>query len=635
LKKENNTVNDKFTPYLRVGILHNSYYDGILRSEVPGRFGDVFIDKKNLNGAPFGMRVVCKVIEEPDNYGKKYPSFLKDEMDGFGMPKGVVVEVLGEPDSNDSTMAGIMISHNLSSKFPEKVLDESTKFPQEISDEEIAKEIEGGRKDIRDEVIVTIDGEDTKDIDDGLSITVENGITILGVHIADVAHYVKENSHLDKEALERGCSVYMADRVIPMLPPVLSNNLCSLNPRKPRFALTARIGFNSNGDQVSFSVMETVIQSNDRLTYTQVYNMLSEDKSKDDEFIKYKDMLLEIKNLSEKLRNKRFENGSIDFDFTETKLKLDANKNVLEIYPVKSTFANYMIEECMIACNQAISKYFTQKKAPFIYRVHQKPDPDKLYNFTRVAKLLGEKIKLKEEPESKDIQKIIHSLDGKPYKETLMQLILRSMSKAVYSDKCEGHYGLGITYYSHFTSPIRRYPDLFIHRVIKSYIKGNQPSKTWKKKALNAAEISTDAEINSMFAERESVDYKTAQYMKQFVGETFEGKVTGLQDFGIFVRLENSVEGMAPFRTLKNYYEYHEEQILVKAKETGNTIRIGDSVRVKVADSDTIARRIEFLLHEKEATPKSKKEKYKNGSFEKRVVNKKNKGNKKAKKKRK
>lgn len=629
MKDKTIDTGEVFSPYIRVGILHNSYFNGVLRPEVPGRFEDVFIDRKNLNGAPFGMRVVCRIIEEADNYSRMYSGFLKDEITGRGMPKGEIIKVLGDVESNDAAMEGIMISHSLSSEFPKKVVEESENFPFELTEEEISREIQSGRLDIRDEIIVTIDGEDTKDIDDGLSISREGDITVLGVHIADVAHYVRENSQLDKEALKRGCSVYLADRVIPMLPPSLSNNLCSLNPHKPRFALTVRIGFDEDGNRVFSNVAETLIQSNERLTYTQVYNLLSGEDAADESVRKYKDMLEAIKSLSLKLRRKRFENGSIDFDFIETGLKLDADKNVVEVYPKRSNFANHMIEECMIACNEAVSEEFTGKKVPFIYRVHNKPDRDKFFNFKKVAKSLGEKLRLPDEPDSGELQKIIQSLEDKPYKETLMQLILRSMSKAVYSDKCEGHFGLAIKYYSHFTSPIRRYPDLFIHRVIKNSLKGNAVSKAWKKKAVIAAEMSSDAEINAMTAERESVDYKTAQYMQQFKGQLFQGKVTGLHDFGIFVRLENSVEGMVPFRNLLYYYEYSEQNMVVSSRETGNNIRIGDSLTVKIANADIVARRIELTLDESQfLVQKKKKNKKRSKQDNLNVKKKKNKRNK-------
>lgn len=640
------SVNEPAGQFLtkRVGILHNNFLNGIVRSDVPGRFEDVFVDRKDLNGAPFGMRVVCQLTENPFEEGVRQDYYYRDDFSGTGMAKGRIIEVLGDPISNDATMKGILIAHNLDEEFPEGVLEQARKFEMDIPESEIESELKRGRKDFRNEQIVTIDGADTKDIDDALSIRVTDGITYLSVHIADVTHYVKEGSPIDIEALSRGTSVYLADRVIPMLPQILSNNLCSLNPNKPRFAITATIGYDPNAHMVSFKVEETVIESSQRLTYDEVFELLSdnentkginsfysnEDKLNNEKnaIIKsdtdgndidknkspstdsatasdlskiepFRGMLTQIYELSKKLRLKRFENGAINFDFLETKVKLDYEKNVTDVYAAKATFANEMIEECMVAANEAIAKEFSIKKAPFIYRVHEETDIEKIQRFTSVAKLLGEKIQVSSKPSPKEIQAVISSIEDKPYKETLMQLLLRSMAKAEYSHECLGHFGLALKFYCHFTSPIRRYPDLFIHRVIKSYIGDEKRNPAWTQNVVTISKMNSDSEKNSTQAERESVDYKTAQYMKQFIGESFEGQVTGMLDFGIFVRLDNTIEGMAPFRTLNNYYEFFEELMVVRSSNNRKVIRIGDRVVVKVVGADLVARRVEFLLYEK------------------------------------
>lgn len=633
---DNKTVNGMAPQFLpkRVGILHNNFLNGIVRSDVPGRFEDVFIDRKDLNGAPFGMRVVCQLTENPFEEGVKPGYYYRDDFSGTGMAKGKIIEVLGDPISNDSTMKGILIAHNLDEEFPEGVLAQAGIFEMDIPESEIDSELKRGRKDFRNEQIVTIDGADTKDIDDALSIRVIDGITYLSVHIADVTHYVKEGSPIDVEALARGTSVYLADRVIPMLPRILSNNLCSLNPNKPRFALTATMGYDKNAYMVSFKVEETVIESSLRLTYDEVFELLSdnentkseknainesdtdENKIEKNKSLKadsdisndlskiepFRGMLTQIYELSKKLRLKRFENGAINFDFLETKVKLDYEKNVTDVYAAKATFANEMIEECMVAANEAIAKEFNIKKAPFIYRVHEETDIEKIQRFTGVAKLLGEKIHVSTKPSPKEIQGIISSIEDKPYKETLMQLLLRSMAKAEYSHECLGHFGLALKYYCHFTSPIRRYPDLFIHRVIKSYIGNEKRNPAWNQNVITISKMNSDSEKNATQAERESIDYKTAQYMKQFIGESFEGQVTGMLDFGIFVRLDNTIEGMAPFRTLNSYYEFFEDLMVVRSSNKRKVIRIGDKVVVKVVGADLIARRVEFLLNESSLT---------------------------------
>jgi ribonuclease R len=604
--KTNNNAIEKTDPdlLLRVGILYQNLVNGIVRPDVPNRFEEVFIERKHLNGAPFGMRVVCRIIDE-GNIQSPIES-NRDEFSGTGMPRGEILEVLGDPASNDATMKGIMVMHHLSEQFPKSVLDELQKFSNEVSQEEIQKAISQGRADYRDLNVVTIDGEDTKDIDDGLSMKREGGKFILGVHIADVAHYVTEGSALDREALDRGTSVYMADRVIPMLPTVLSNNLCSLNPGKPRFVLSVTLAFDSDANLQSFHITESIIESRERLTYTEVFQTLSDsDESHLPKHIKpHKEMLFDIHQLAQKLRKKRFHNGAIDFDLTETKLILDANKNVINILPADRNYADEMIEECMIACNEAIASHFESIHIPFIYRIHQSADSEKIQTLIDLARRLGEKIRLPEKPSSKQIQQLITQISEKPHKETLLHMILRAMPKARYADKNLGHYGLALKHYCHFTSPIRRYPDLFIHRVIKASVNETPFSKRWKQSTAFISEQSTDREINAMIAERESVDYKIAEYMSNHIGEVYEGIVSGIMNFGLFIRLSNTAEGMAPFRTMRGYYEFLEEQMAVKVPNSKQIIRIGDFVTVKVIHADLIARRIEFLLEEKPTSGK-------------------------------
>jgi len=584
---------------IRVGILHNNYMNGIVRSNVPGSYEDVFVDRANLNGAPFDMEVVCEVIDAPKDYEMRGRQYYSDELTGNGMAKGRIIQVLGEPGSNDITMQGILLAHGLKAVFPEKVLAKSRTFASEISEEEISLERQKGRSDRRKETIITIDGEDAKDLDDAISLSkTQGGHVLLGVHIADVTYYVQEGDAIDKEAIERGTSVYMADRVIPMLPQALSNGLCSLHPGKPKFTLSVIIELNEDGEMVASEITESIVQSKERFTYDEVYRMLGPDRETIERLESFRPMLDLMLETTKKLRERRFSRGAINFEFPETKVLLDEEKHVLDVYAAPVTFANEMIEECMIACNEVIAQKFALMKAPFIYRIHEQPDVEKIERFTKTAKLFGEKIHFSASLQSEEIHQAIRQIQDKPYSNTLMQLLLRSMAKARYSNQCLGHFGLASAYYCHFTSPIRRYPDLFIHRVVKEFIHTQIFPARWVKKSAQLSDSSSDSERNAMQAERESVDFKTAEYMERHIGEIFEGKVTGMFHAGIFVQLENTIEGMVPFRTMGAYYEYDEDQMLARSNAGNRVIRIGDIVTVKVLQADRIARRIEFTLDE-------------------------------------
>lgn len=640
--EENSSENDKSSqpanatiPIFpsRVGILINNFMNGIVRSDVPGAFEDVFIDRKNLNGAPFGMKVVCEVIDAPLDYEMRGRQYYSDELTGKGMAKGRIIEVLGEPGSNDVTMQGILIAHGLKSDFPQKVLASVKVLPTEISDDEIKLELLNGRIDRRNEQIITIDGEDAKDLDDAISIvkTQDNHI-ILGVHIADVTHYVIEGGAIDKEAAERGTSVYMVDRVIPMLPQTLSNGLCSLHPGKPKLAISIVMEINEYGEIISSESTESIIQSNERFTYNEVYRMLGPSKETIDRLESFRPMLETMLETTIKLRKLRFERGAINFEFPETKVKMDQEKQVLDVYAAPITFANEMIEECMIACNETVAKKFALLKAPFIYRVHEQPDVEKIERFQKVAKLFGEKIHFSQSIKSEEIHKAIGQIQDKPYGNTLMQLLLRSMAKARYSNQCLGHFGLSSTYYCHFTSPIRRYPDLFIHRVVKASIHNETFPVRWIKESARFSDLNSDSERNAMQAERESVDFKTAEYMERHIGETFTGKVTGMFHAGVFIQLENTIEGLAPFRTMGAYYEFDEEQMVSRSDRGNYAMRIGDQVTIKVVQADRIARRIEFSLDEsslnQEKNPMMQRKNQQNNKFNKNKGSNSNKQNK-------
>ena len=610
---------------IRVGILYSNFTNGLLKSDVPNAFEDIFINHKNLNGAPWGMKVVCEVIDAPKDYEMRGRQYYFDELSGRGMAKGRIIEVIGDPVSNDVTMQGILIAHGLSSKFPIKVIEAAEKLPPEISESEIYEEIINGRIDRRNEQIITIDGEDAKDLDDAISVSkTQDNHYLLGVHIADVTHYVIENDAIDKEAGKRGTSVYLADRVIPMLPQVLSNGLCSLHPGKPKLALSLIMEFTNDGEMISSEITESIIQSNERFTYDEVFRMLGESSEIIERLESFRPMLSTALELTRMLRKNRFLNGSINFEFPETKVKLDSDMNVLDVYAAPVTFANELIEECMLACNEAIAKKFAILKAPFIYRIHEQPDAEKIERFQKVAKLFGEKIHFSASLKSQEIHHAIGQILDKPYGNTLMQLLLRSMAKARYSNQCLGHFGLSFDYYCHFTSPIRRYPDLFIHRVIKEYLHKKTFPVRWVKTSASFSDLNSDSERNAMQAERESVNFKTAQFMERHIGEKFEGKVTGMFRSGVFIQLENTIEGMAPFRTMDAYYEFDEDQMVARSDIGYYVIRIGDSVRVKVVQADRIARRIEFFLDEsslkQERVPSKTRKNQQNNKFNKNKI---------------
>jgi ribonuclease R len=584
---------------VRAGILGNNFMNGIVRPDVPGAFEEIFIARENLHGAPFGMKVICEVIDAPKDYEERGRQYYRDEFSGQGMAKGRIREVLGEPGSYDAAMQGILITHGLKTDFPGTVIAQTKKLPSEISSADINREILSGRIDRRDEMIITVDGEDAKDLDDAISIKqLEGGNVLLGVHIADVTHYVTEAGAIDREASARGTSVYLADRVIPMLPQVLSNGLCSLHPGSPKLALSVMMEFSKDGDMISSEFTESVIQSNCRFTYDEVFRMFGEEQEKIEQLEKFRPMLHLMIQTTRILREKRSERGAISFEFPETKVLLDKEKKVLDVYAAPVTFANEMIEECMIACNEAVAMKFALLKAPFIYRVHEKPDEEKMERFIKTARLLGEKTHFSPSPKSEEIHKAILQMEDKPYRKMLMQLLLRSMAKARYSNQCLGHFGLASTYYCHFTSPIRRYPDLFIHRVVKSLIHEESFPSRWVKSSALFSDLSSDAERNAMQAERESIDFKTAEYMEGHIGEIYEGQVTGMFHGGVFVQLPNTIEGLAPFRTMGAYYEYDEEQMTARSDVGNRVVRIGDTVTVKVTQADRVARRIEFTLDE-------------------------------------
>ncbi len=566
-----------------VGILRPFERGGIVDTADAG-VGEIWIPEADLGGAPFGMKVVCEAGPVVANQ----------------ITKGRVVEVLGDPSRPDVAIQGIIRSYGLRERFPDAVLTEADRFPDKLSEELIQSEIRLGRKDLRTLRTLTIDGLDAKDLDDAISIErLPKQLLKLYVHIADVTHYVKEGSAIDREALRRGTSVYLVDRVLPMQPPQLSNGICSLNPREDRLTLTVAMVFDATGTMRSGEIFESVICSDVRGNYDDVRIMIEDGQPVTGYESVFADLML-MHDLSRKLRAARLARGSLDFNFPETKIELDDEGRPIDIHAIPITEANELIEEFMIAANILVARDFEMRHAPFVYRVHEDPDPEGVERFFSVAKRMGLTLRKPTEVTSRSLSAALEEIKQHEYSETLSQLLLRSLAKARYDQDCLGHFGLGLKYYSHFTSPIRRYPDLFIHRVIKGYLHGNPRVKTWKILAPEVAEHSSLTERSAMMAERDSVDQKVAEYMSMHLGERFLGRISGMTSAGMFVRLENTAEGMVPFRTLNDYYVFSEEQMLVQGESSRRVFRIGDQVTVVVARADVINRQVDFELLDEE-----------------------------------
>ena len=560
---------------------------------------DIFIPKGSEKGATTRQKVVCEIVKWPEGRRKS--------------PEGKVSEVLGYQEDKGVDILSIIKQHQLPLEFPQKVIDEAESFKNHIPKGELQR-----RKDLRSLNIVTIDGADAKDLDDGVSLErLDNGNYRLGVHIADVSHYVAEESPLDEEALERGTSVYLIDRVIPMLPEKLSNNLCSLNPNTDKLALSVFMEIDSKGNVLHEEIYESVINSKERLIYEDVSDILEkEDPQLMDKFRNYLDMFNIMRELSEILRKKRMERGAIDFDFPEARVILDDEGNPVDIEEEERRTANRIIEEFMLVCNETIAERYHWLEIPFLYRIHQEPDLEEIQEFNRFIYNFGYKIKgIQNEVHPKALQEINEKVKGKKEEKMLNTLMLRSLQKAEYSPDNVGHFGLAADYYSHFTSPIRRYPDLMIHRIIKWHISGELSKKASKKLEKNLPKIadqSSTREREAVTAERETVDLKKAEYMSNKIGEEFEGVITSLTSFGIFVELPNTIEGLIRLSSLTDdYYHYDRESQQILGERRKKRFRIGDSLRVTVAKVNVMEGEVNFALvneGDSDGPPKGKKE---------------------------
>ncbi len=563
---------------------------------------DLFIPGEKLGSAEHGDKVVVLITDYGDGHTKN--------------PSGEVIEVLGRPDDPGVDILSIAKSFGIPEEFPDNVIKAAKRVSQKVKEEDCV-----GRKDIRDWLTITIDGEDAKDLDDAVTLTYENGEYTLGVHIADVTNYVKEGKLLDKEALLRGTSVYLVDRVIPMLPKELSNGICSLNEGVDRLALSCIIKLDDNGVVTGHEIAETLIRVDHRMSYTSVNKIISvndpdniteltyadkvdyeAEREKYSDIAPMLDLMLRLSRLRIDIRKKR---GAIDFDFPESKIILDEKGHPTEIKPYDRNAATRIIEEFMLLANETIAEDYYWQEQPFIYRSHDYPDAEKLQELSLLVSNYDIHMKkIKEKVHPKEIQKLLDDIKGLPVENFISRITLRSMKRACYTSTADGHYGLATKYYCHFTSPIRRYPDLQIHRIIKENLNGKLTEKRkehYHSIMDSVAASSSRLERRAEEAEREVHKLKKVQYMSDKIGESFEGIISGVTEWGIYVELENTVEGMIRLEDIQgDDYYYDEGRYKVVGKRFGREYMLGQPVRVKVLRTDIVSRTIDFEMNEEE-----------------------------------
>lgn len=569
-----------------VGTFEKSDNFGFVVPDDKRIYQDIFITKGNTNGANHGHKVVVEITKWPEKRRN---------------PEGNVIEILGNADAPGVDILSIIRKYDLPEAFPDEVEAYAANISEEISPGEISH-----RRDLRDLKIVTIDGEDAKDLDDAVSIEkLKDGKYRLGVHIADVTHYVKEKSPLDREAFDRGTSVYLVDRVIPMLPRKLSNGICSLNPNVDRLTMSCMMTIDSEGKVVEHDIFESVIKTSERMTYTDVTMIL---KDKDPELLKRYDYLIEEFNNMEELcmilNAKRMRRGALDFDFDETKIILNDNGEPIDIKPYEREIANRIIEEFMLVCNETIAEHMFWTGVPFVYRIHEDPDEEKLTILSEFIHNLGLFLRVSGEMHPKALQEILEQVKGKKEEIVVNTLLLRSLKQARYAPDSTGHFGLAAKYYCHFTSPIRRYPDLAIHRIIREFITGRLDDKKinkLKKFVAEASIQSSEMERRAQEAERETDDLKKVEYMSNKIGQIYSGVISSVTSFGIFIELENTIEGLVHISNmLDDYYIYDEKHHSLMGERLRKIYRLGDEIRVKVAKTNIETRTIDFELVETE-----------------------------------
>ena len=565
-----------------IGTFKKKKKSGIVVPDDPRLPREVEIPADSVRSALDGQKVECLVT----SYGWR-----------DALPRGQVSEVLGFADDPGVDIYSVIRRYGVPVDFPGEVLEEAGRVSKKLTKKDLK-----GRVDLTSQACVTIDGDDTKDFDDAVSIRREGEDYILGVHIADVSHYVTEGSALDKEARVRGTSIYLPDRVIPMLPEELCNDMCSLKEQEPRLAISCVMRINPKGRVVFYDIFESVICVRHRMTYNDVNEILDHGDRR--LCVKYADMLGDfylMQDLAMRIRARRKKRGAVDFEFPEAKLKIDEKGRTRDVVVEQRGFSQRMIEDFMLSANETVAKEFCKRKIPFIYRNHVDPDSEKLIALRKVVRSLGipmERVKKKVTP--KDIQALLERIHGLPEEDFISTLVLRSMQRAEYGPSNEGHFGLAAEYYTHFTSPIRRYPDLMIHRILKEELKGKLKKKKRKFYEEILPELTNDNSISERRAEsleRDVCKLKMIEYMSDHVGQRYSGRVSGVTAWGIYVELENTIEGLVPMRLMTDdYYDYAPESYEVVGRHSGRRFRLGDVVNIRVEYADKDSGMLDFSL---------------------------------------
>lgn len=525
--------------------------------------------------------------------------------------EGEVETILGHKNDPGIDILSVIHKHGLPGEFPADAMEQASSTPDTIDEKDLKD-----RRDLRDQVIVTIDGADAKDLDDAVTVTkLDDGSYKLGVHIADVSHYVTENSPIDKEALERGTSVYLVDRVIPMIPHRLSNGICSLNPKVDRLTLSCEMTINSQGQVTEHEIFQSVIKTTERMTYSDVNKILVDD----DEELKQKyeplvPMFKDMERLAQILRDKRMDRGAVDFDFKEAKVLVDDEGAVKDVVIRERSVAEKLIEEFMLVANETVAEHFHWMNVPFIYRIHEEPNAEKLQKFLEFVTTFGYVVKgTAGNIHPRALQSILDAVRDRPEETVISTVMLRSMKQAKYDPQSLGHFGLSTEFYTHFTSPIRRYPDLIVHRLIRTYlINGKVDEATqekWAERLPDIAEHTSSMERRAVDAERETDDLKKAEYMLDKIGEEFDGMISSVTNFGMFVELPNTIEGLVHVSFMTDdYYRFDEQHFAMIGERTGNVFRIGDEITVKVVDVNKDERNIDFEIVGMKGTPRRPRE---------------------------
>ncbi|AEP88253.1 ribonuclease R [Bacillus spizizenii] len=557
---------------------------------------DIFIPKNGKNGAAEGHKVVVKLTSYPE---------------GRMNAEGEIETILGHKNDPGIDILSVIHKHGLPGEFPADAMEQASSTPDTIDEKDLKD-----RRDLRDQVIVTIDGADAKDLDDAVTVTkLDDGSYKLGVHIADVSHYVTENSPIDKEALERGTSVYLVDRVIPMIPHRLSNGICSLNPKVDRLTLSCEMTINSQGQVTEHEIFQSVIKTTERMTYSDVNKILVDD----DEELKQKyepliPMFKDMERLAQILRDKRMNRGAVDFDFKEAKVLVDDEGAVKDVVIRERSVAEKLIEEFMLVANETVAEHFHWMNVPFIYRIHEEPNAEKLQKFLEFVTTFGYVVKgTAGDIHPRALQSILDAVRDRPEETVISTVMLRSMKQAKYDPQSLGHFGLSTEFYTHFTSPIRRYPDLIVHRLIRTYlINGKVDEATqekWAERLPDIAEHTSTMERRAVDAERETDDLKKAEYMLDKIGEEFDGMISSVTNFGMFVELPNTIEGLVHVSFMTDdYYRFDEQHFAMIGERTGNVFRIGDEITVKVVDVNKDERNIDFEIVGMKGSPRRPRE---------------------------